>query len=749
MQNFLKPAVALVILAILLFAPILFVHDYAEEVTANLSENAIIHLNEVNKRAAAIFYQTVRADMMEIDGVARYMAQQRCCGSREETLAVAPLLYAHGLRRFSIVDVSGKGFDGGGEAVDYSRNPAFLRAVQGLTHVSAAQGTDGRRALIIAKPLVIMDGVQAILICEFPARGLENSMETWAFGGNVYNAVIDDAGRPLFWSAPPGKTMDDLFSGFSEQGLPDRFITYLQQEATHVQDTEPVFSEGGGVFSSQSYLSRFGWRVVSLVPAQVGNATVSRQNTITDELVWRVAFLGCVALVLVFLGTRKSWLTLRRQQEDYRSIIASLSGGVIKFTGLEGSFLFMSGNFLNMLGFTKEEFEKTYGNNFASTIYEPDRQHALEAMRRQITRKLPIDVEYRTRAKSGALIWLCHKGSVMQLEHGHAYIQSIVFDVTSSKNAALDKRISDERYQFILEQHNINVFEHNLITGHFSCSAQWLQTFGRVFNILEPQLPGNKIPIFPEDQERLNTFQLEMKNSAHQGKKALEARLRDAKGEYHWFCIEASSIVNSQGVPIYAIGIMTDIDRRKTLELKLRSQASRDSSTGMRNKLATEKAVTQFLDTHDSPLPEMYAMFIIDLDNFKVINDRFGHAVGDSAIFNMAQIIRRNFRPLDIVGRVGGDEFLVFCTEKMSMQSVRERAMTLVRQLHTEYCDQRSCLTLTASVGVACCPDDGVTYAELFNKADKATYAAKRMGKNCCVFYDEVPRPESNSVPVQ
>ena len=226
-------------------------------------------------------------------------------------------------------------------------------------------------------------------------------------------------------------------------------------------------------------------------------------------------------------------------------------------------------------------------------------------MRKQMKNSQPIDVEYRTRTKNGALIWLYHKGSVVNIEHGRSYIQSIVFDITRNKEAALSKRISDERYQFILEQHDINIFEQNLVNGYFSCSAQWLHTFGAVFNILEND-PA--IPLFPDDQERLVAFQKEVRLAPHQYKCTLEARLRDAEGEYRWFRIEASNIANTQGSPIYSIGIITDIDKQKSLELQLRTQATRDSGTGMRNKMSTEKAVSQFLETHESPLPQFYAM---------------------------------------------------------------------------------------------------------------------------------------------
>jgi diguanylate cyclase (GGDEF) domain len=92
------------------------------------------------------------------------------------------------------------------------------------------------------------------------------------------------------------------------------------------------------------------------------------------------------------------------------------------------------------------------------------------------------------------------------------------------------------------------------------------------------------------------------------------------------------------------------------------------------------------------------------IDRGDLVPDDITIPMGDKAIFDMAQILRRNFRGVDIVGRIGGDEFLVFCTEKMTLSAIHERARLLVAQLHTQCTDQQGTLTLTASVGVACCP---------------------------------------------
>ena len=746
MSEIAKPLLSFAILVLLFLTPIFFIHDYATDTTSNLSSSTLTRLTEVNTRANNNLYQTVRTSMMEMSGMTKYLAQQNAGASKEEVLAVAPLFYAHGVRRFSIVDSSGKGYDGGGSPVDFSQNKVFLLAREGKTHVDTAGDANQQRLLLVANPLVVQGKIRAVVISEFPAESIETNLETWAFSNNTYNLVINALGEPVFQAPPPGKNMESLFPAFMTQGLPPTVTEMLKQSAADLKAPLALYDKDLGMFVAVSPIERFGWRMVSLVPQGVGNAAVSKQTLITNELVWRLAILAGIIITFVLLLERNSSRKLRRQQEDYRTIIASISGGVLKFFSPDGTFLFISPNYIKMLGFTDAEFEKAYGNTFAATIYEQDREPTLRTMRRQIKNNQPIDVEYRTRAKSGALIWLYHKGAEVRIEHGRSYIQSIVFDITTSKEAALSKRISDERHQFILEQHDINIFEQNLVSGYFSCSPQWLRTFGAVFNILETD---TAIPLFPDDTERLQTFQKEVRLAPHQHKCSVEVRLRAAEGEYRWYRVEASSIANSQGTPNNPNGIITDIDQQKALELQLRTQATRDSGTGMRNKMSTEKAVSQFLETHESPLPQMYALFMIDFDNFKGINDRFGHAMGDKAIFDMAQIIRRNFRGVDIVGRVGGDEFLVFCTEKMSLHAIRERALTLVEQLRTECGDQHSCLTITASVGVACCPRDGTTYEELFIKADKATYAAKKMGRNRCIFYREMNENTPKDTPVQ
>ena len=744
-----KTLIAIVVLTALFTALLIVVREYAVETTRHLSQDLTTRLAEVSLRVADDFEHSIENKLNELQEITSFLAQEDCLPRKDCVLHYAPLLRAAGLKRFAIISPDGQGFCSmTGLSIDIEQNSKkslFERALAGTANIAAVPDGKGSK-LAVALPIQRNGTIVAVLIGELEDGPMKKSLFTRAFNDKVCNMVFDGSGRLLFSAAPPG-SLDRLFPQMAGKGLPASLREHLQPifSATTPRADSLVKDDQHAYYVTHVPLSSYGWQVVSLLPEEVVNDLVDRQNDITTTLAWRLSILAGLLLILI-IGVMQSYhRTIHHQQEDYRSIIASISGGVIKFGGLHGKFQFISPNFLKMLGYRKDEFDQRFGNDFALSIFEGDRENALRTMQQQLEEGIPIDVEYRTSAKNGSLIWLYHKGSPVQAGPGQTYIQSIVFDITHNKEAAQAKRISDERYQFILEQHDIIIFEQNLITGNFSCSAKWMQTFGHVFNVLESDPEQGKIPVHADDQDLLEDFQKRVHKDMYEHKKQVELRLRDTSGLYHWYRIEASSLISAQGKPIYFIGIITDIDRQKTLELRLRTQATRDSATGMFNKRATEQAISRFLSLHNGSNIGIYAMFMIDFDNFKSINDRFGQTVGDKAIYQMAQIIRRNFRSSDIVGRVGGDEFLVFCTETMPLSKIHERAATLVRQLRLQCGQAEDDQPLTASVGVSCHPTDGHDFLELYQHADMATYEAKRRGRNQCVFYAELTAGEQKS----
>lgn len=157
---------------------------------------------------------------------------------------------------------------------------------------------------------------------------------------------------------------------------------------------------------------------------------------------------------------------------------------------------------------------------------------------------------------------------------------------------------------------------------------------------------------------------------------------------------------------------------------KVSFEAKTDFLTGVLNRKGLEKEINQYLRQDGNK-----GMFIIvDLDNFKLVNDRCGHDEGDNVIKKVANILKDNFRRNDVVGRLGGDEFVVFIkgSYKTSIESLAQK---ILNNIHFSYKTEEE-FTVTASVGITYYEGNGEGFEELYKKADNALYEAKKSGKN-------------------
>ncbi|MFC6663558.1 putative bifunctional diguanylate cyclase/phosphodiesterase [Deinococcus multiflagellatus] len=170
------------------------------------------------------------------------------------------------------------------------------------------------------------------------------------------------------------------------------------------------------------------------------------------------------------------------------------------------------------------------------------------------------------------------------------------------------------------------------------------------------------------------------------------------------------------------------------LQRTLERQARHDALTGLLNRSAVHEALTHCIQVAQAQGQVVGVMFL-DLDRLKHINDAWGHAAGDQMLRQFAQRLRASTRAADVVGRFGGDEFVVvaIAQDQPRLQALAQRLLLGVRQ-PVELMGQR--LELTASVGVAVCPGDAVDAAAALHQADLAMYRAKAMGRNALAFYD-------------
>ena len=170
---------------------------------------------------------------------------------------------------------------------------------------------------------------------------------------------------------------------------------------------------------------------------------------------------------------------------------------------------------------------------------------------------------------------------------------------------------------------------------------------------------------------------------------------------------------------------MVDVTEERQNEVFLKSQIGQDPLTKTYNRLAAVEKINEILSSNQR---QACAFYIIDLDNFKAVNDTLGHMMGDRALIEVAEIIQRHVRAQDIVCRLGGDEFVVFLVD-IPKRVIARNVESLIRKLTITYEADGKSETFSASVGIAIVPDAGTDFQTLYEKADKALYQVKKNGK--------------------
>lgn len=244
--------------------------------------------------------------------------------------------------------------------------------------------------------------------------------------------------------------------------------------------------------------------------------------------------------------------------------------------------------------------------------------------------------------------------------------------------------------------------------------------------------------LHPDDQMMLRNISKAIKRG--DTKYTTEFRLVDSEGEFHWYRLNGKCVQNDGNDNIKFVGTIQNSDDQISHENMLKNKAEHDLLTGLLNKITIQESVdVAILNASYS----VYAFYIIDLDNFKAVNDNLGHAVGDKVLTDVAGKLQLVFNEADYIGRLGGDEFAVLLVIPSMMTSqaeklIREKAKLLNEMLRATYGDEKCEINVSASIGIAIYPEDGGDFSTLYQHADRALYHSKENGKDQFTFYTEV-----------
>ena len=216
----------------------------------------------------------------------------------------------------------------------------------------------------------------------------------------------------------------------------------------------------------------------------------------------------------------------------------------------------------------------------------------------------------------------------------------------------------------------------------------------------------------------------------------LEYQGYDTKGQPIWRECEIHLNQDWQTENIIAYLAVKNIDADKQKEFMLLEKASRDYLTGLYNRGGAEELINQYLKEMNGRENVNCMFVLLDLDNFKEMNDTLGHQMGDRVLQDVAAVLQNHFREYDIVSRLAGDEFVVLVKE-MPPEILEKNMQVLLKKLEKQYNLGDEAVLISASIGVSIWPGHGSSFAELYRKADLALYHAKDAGKKTFVVYGE------------
>lgn len=394
--------------------------------------------------------------------------------------------------------------------------------------------------------------------------------------------------------------------------------------------------------------------------------------------------------------------------------------------------IYTNEGFFDMFGYTREEYETLDDATLFNLVYYEDFIQIINLVKSGHTALNETHrFECRLHKKNGDEAQALVSARCIPSEEYGIYFVCNLIDITELKETQNNLQKATEKYEILEEISNDILFEYDVATDVLECSyklKKLLRRSPKIENAIETityseMVDHRDVPII-----------LENVSNALAGKRTnvFDFRLKNERGDDVWYTATFTTIYNHEGEATRFIGKLTNVDRIKKEKTKLMAQAQTDQLTGFYNKISTGLKINEAIQTKEDV--NRAALFLIDIDDFKYVNDTYGHAEGDRFLINVSNGLKTLFRSVDILGRVGGDEMVLFINDIMP-EVAAEKAKeicSLFTDIHLEadINHQVSC-----SIGIALWPDHGNSYTELFTRADEAMYKAKTGGKNNYEFY--------------
>lgn len=388
--------------------------------------------------------------------------------------------------------------------------------------------------------------------------------------------------------------------------------------------------------------------------------------------------------------------------------------------------------FFSLFGYTRDEYEEL-SEDVRMNLLNPE--DFMNTITRLNTDYAPGEIqkfECRINKKGGETGWvLISTRKPHDAKKGEQTFVCNLVDITDTKKLQMQLQKEKERYEIVEEVSDNIIFNYDVVTDTFEASSKLLRGLGtntKITNAIENFTYGNIL-----DHRDVPAF-IGALSSALSGKRinVFDARIINSRGDSIWHRIKFATVFDESGNAVRFIGMLSDIDKEKKEKNRLIAQAETDQLTGFLNKISTSLKISEMIRENQNGNG---VMFLLDLDDFKKLNDTYGHREGDLFLKEFTTKLALSFRTTDVLGRVGGEEFVIYVNGVGdNTHYIKEKAEQIESICHSVKLDCAPDKEFSCSIGIATYPNDGETYTQLYEKADRAMYSVKRNGKDGYAF---------------
>lgn len=437
--------------------------------------------------------------------------------------------------------------------------------------------------------------------------------------------------------------------------------------------------------------------------------------------------------LLLLLVDRSAERREREWMQRFQKIAEHVPGVLYQFemtANGQASFPFSTDGIQRIYEVSPEEARLDAGTVIAR-LHPEDQPRVLETIEASRTSLSVWRCRYRVTRPDDTFLWVEGESGPERLPNGSTLWHGYIRDVTRA--VLLEEQLKEERNRLtnVIWGTGVGTWEWNVQTGEVRFNEQWAAILGYTLSDLAPLTVGTWMRLCHPDDLQRSEDQLQRHFNGESDYYECEARMQHRNGRWLWILDRGRLISRTpEGFPEWMAGTHLDITERKQMEVRLNQLANHDSLTGLpRRELLADRMTQAMAQCHRRHT--RLAVAFIDLDGFKMVNDRHGHEAGDQVLIELARRMASLLRSGDTVARLGGDEFVMLMVDLQPDDDGLKHLQRIMGSLAEPVFFEGHSLVVTCSVGVTYFPDGSAqTPEDLLRRSDQAMYRAKSQGKN-------------------